>query len=180
MLWGRSSGMTKVGEKLAGVDEAQLRQQLREETDPKAVKQEVVALLYVAGHSPYAIEEVLGIPAQTAYDWLDVVAERDLDALGDAPRPGQPTRLTDDQWAALRETLAAPPEEAGYDAPAWTPRLVRHLVADAFGVEYSLAHIYRVMKRAGLSYQTARPRHHRADPAAQREWRREFKKSGRR
>ncbi|MCU4754408.1 winged helix-turn-helix domain-containing protein [Halobacteria archaeon AArc-curdl1] len=36
------------------------------------------------------------------------------------------------------------------------------------------------MKRAGLSYQTARPRHYKADPGEQRKWRAEFKKSGRR
>jgi len=40
---------------------------------------------------------LLGFPEQTVYDWLDTVAERDLTALGDLPRPGQSTRLTDDQ-----------------------------------------------------------------------------------
>ncbi|WP_211609286.1 helix-turn-helix domain-containing protein [Halogranum amylolyticum] len=62
----------------------------------------------------------------------------------------------------------------------WTPALVRDYIAETFSVEYSLAHMYRVMKRAGLSYQTARPRHHKADPAEQQRWRSEFKKSGRR
>ncbi|MFU1780583.1 winged helix-turn-helix domain-containing protein [Haloarcula japonica] len=32
-------------------------------------------------------------------------------------------------------------------------------------MESSLAHMYRNMKRAGLSYQTACLRHHKADPA---------------
>ncbi|WP_345777860.1 winged helix-turn-helix domain-containing protein [Saliphagus infecundisoli] len=40
--------------------------------------------------------------------------------------------------------------------------------------------MYRVMKRSGLSYQTARPRHYKANPAEQQRWREEFKKSGRR
>lgn len=89
------------------------------------------------------------------YDWLDL------------PRPGQSTRLTEDQWTELTATLAASPSEAGYDEPAWTPALVRDYIAETFNIEYSLAHMYRVMKRAGLSYQTARPRHYKADPAEQ-------------
>lgn len=85
------------------------------------------------------------------YDWLDGVAER----------------------------VAASPSAAGYDESTWTKELVCDHIAETFDVEYSLAHMYRVMKWAGLSYQTARPRHYKADPDEQREWRAEFKKSGR-
>ena len=172
--------MTTWGDKLVGIDEEQLRQQLRTESDAKAVKRLTSAVLYKQGNSPAEIERLLGFPEQTVYDWLDTVAERDLTALGDLPRPGQSTRLTDDQWRKLTATLAASPSEVGYDEPAWSPALVRDYIAETFEVEYSLAHMYRVMKRAGLSYQTARPRHYKADPAEQQRWRGEFKKSGRR
>ncbi|WP_306058561.1 IS630 family transposase [Natronococcus wangiae] len=172
--------MTKWGRKLAAVDEEQLRQQLRTETDPKAIKRLTSALLYENGVSPAEIERLLGFPEQPVYDWLDTVAERGGLALGDRPHPGSSTRLTDEQWTELTATHRASPSEAGYDEPAWTPQLVRDHIADAFDVEYSLAHMYRVMKRAGLSYQTARPHHYKADPAQQREWRAAFKKSGRR
>lgn len=80
--------MTTWGGKLGGVDEEQLRQQLRTETDAKAVKRLTSALLYRQGKSPAEIEQLLGFPEQTVYDWLDTVAERDLTALGDLPRPG--------------------------------------------------------------------------------------------
>jgi len=144
--------MTTWGGKLERVDEEQLRQQLRTETDGKAVKRLTTALLYDQGRSPAEIKRLLGFPEQTVYDWLDVVAERDLTALGDLPRPDQSTRLTDDQWTELTATLAASPSEAGYDNPTWTPALVRNHTVETFDVEYSLAHMYRVMKRAGLSY----------------------------
>ena len=91
------------------------------------------------------------------YDWLDTVAERDLTALGDLPRPGQSTRLTDDQWRELTATLAASPSEAGYDEPTWTPALVRDYIAETFKVEYSLAHMYRVMKRSSEWFGNATP-----------------------
>jgi transposase len=171
--------MTGWGKKLAGIDEEQLRQQLRTETDPKAVKRLTAALLYADGSSPYGIERLLGFPAQTVYDWLDTVAERDVFALGDRPRGGSSSRLTDDQWDQLTATLAASPSEAGIDAPAWKPPLVLDYITEKFDVEYSSAHMYRVMKKAGLSVQTARPVHYKADPEEQRRWREEFKKSGR-
>ena len=92
------------------------------------------------------------VSEQTIYDWLDLVAARDLAAPGALPRPGQSTRLTDQQWTELTATLAASPSEAGYDDPTWTPALVREHIKEMFGVTGSLAHMYRVMKRAGLSY----------------------------
>lgn len=98
--------MTTWGGKLAGIDSEQLRQQLRTESDPKAIKRLTSALLYEHGHSPAEIERLLGFPEQTVYDWLDTVAERDPDALGDLPRPGQSTGLTDKQWTDLTATLA--------------------------------------------------------------------------
>ena len=172
--------MAGSGEKLVGVDPEQLRQQLRTETDAKAAKQLTVALLYEAGFSPYTIEDLLGFPVQTGYNWLNIVAERDPTALGDAPRTGRPPRLSPDQFDQLTATLMASPFDAEIDAPAWTPPLVREYIAYTFGVEYSLPHVYRVMHKAGLSVQTARPIHYEADLDAQRRWRAEFKKSGRR
>jgi len=171
--------MTKRGEKLVGVDEEQLREQLRTERDPKAIKRLVAALEYKSGLSPVKIQDKYGWHEQTVYDWLDIVAEREGVALGDRPRGGSSSRLTDDQWDQLTATLAASPSEAGIDAPAWRPPLVREYIAENFDVEYSPAHMYRVMKKAGLSVQTARPIHYEADPEEQRRWRAEFKKSGR-
>lgn len=72
--------MTKWGGKLAGVDEEQLRQQLRTESDGKAVKRLTSAVLYKQGKSPKEIERLLGFPEQMVYDWIDTVAKHD-------PRP---------------------------------------------------------------------------------------------
>jgi len=72
--------------------------------------------------------------------------------------------------------LNAPPSEADYDAPAWTPEFVHDYITETFDVEYSLPHMYRVLKRAGLSRQTARPRHYKANDDAQRQFRENLKK----
>ncbi|SEP28797.1 Homeodomain-like domain-containing protein [Halogranum amylolyticum] len=71
--------------------------------------------------------------------------------LGDAPRSGRPPRLSPEQWEDLTATLNASPTEAGYDEPAWTPELVRSHILDTYDVEYSHAHMYRMLAKAGLS-----------------------------
>ena len=70
--------MTKPGGKLFGIDEEQLCQQLWVEDNPKAIKRLVAALEYKSGLTPDEIEEKYAWPEQTVYDWLTVVAERDL------------------------------------------------------------------------------------------------------
>ena len=147
--------MTKQGDKLAGVDPEQLRQQLRRETNPKAIKRLTTALMYTEGMSPYEIEGVLGFPAQTIYDWLDVVTERDLVALGDVPRPPNASKLTPDQWNQLTAVLNAPPSEVDYTDPAWTPELVHDYITETFDVEYSRAHVQSA--QAGRAVQTDSP-----------------------
>ena len=121
--------MTTWGDKLAGIDEEQLRQQLCTESDAKAVKRLTNAVLYKQRKSPAEIEKLLGSTEQIVCDWLDILAEHDLTALGALPRPGQSTRLTDDQWRKLTTTLAASPSKAGNDEPAWTPALVGNYIA---------------------------------------------------
>ena len=172
--------MTKAGGKLAEVTELHLRQRLAEETDPKAIKRLVAALEYKQGLSPAKIEEKYGWPEQTVYSWLNRFEERGWTAaLRDKPRPGRRSRLGPTQRRQLFADLNAPPIEAGYDAPAWTPALVNAYLDERFDVTYSGEHCRRLLHEAGLSVQTVRPYHYKADPDEQRRWRSSFKKSGR-
>ncbi len=82
--------MTREGAKLEDADPEQLHQQLRRESDAKATKQLTVALLYDAGFSAYEIGDLLGVPAKTGYNLLQIVTERSYVALGDAPKAGRP------------------------------------------------------------------------------------------
>ena len=49
-------------------------------------------------------------------------------------------------------------------------------VKEAYGVEYSAGHACKLLCKAGLSYRTARPRHHEADLEQKREFQRTVKK----
>jgi hypothetical protein len=72
--------MTKCGKKLVGVDEKQLREQLRTECDPKTIKRPVVALEYTSGLLPAKVQHKYGWHEQTVYDWLEIFVKLPIHA----------------------------------------------------------------------------------------------------
>lgn len=150
--------MTKYGNKIPDVTVDQVRDHLADETDPKAIKRLTAAREYLDGLSPAEIETKYGWHEQTVYGWLNRFEERDFeDALYDDKPPGREPALTDEQFQQFAETLHQPPEEAGYDAPAWTAALAQqHLIAE-FEVAHSRRHVQRLMNKAELSWKKPRP-----------------------
>ena len=98
--------MTKHGSKISGITVEQVREQLAEETDPKAIKRLTVVREYLDGLSPAEIETKYGWHEQTVYGWLNRFEERGFEAaLYDTKRPGQDPALAEDQFEELAETL---------------------------------------------------------------------------
>lgn len=60
------------------------------------------------------------------------------------------------------------PQEAGYDEPASTTRLVRHHLDETYDVEYSIPSCRRWLKEARHSYQKPRHENAKADSGAAR------------
>mgnify|MGYP006298125843 CR=1 FL=1 len=171
--------MTEWGGKIPDLSVEDLQEKLAEiDDDGKAVKRLVAAIAYKQGQSPAEIEETFGISEKNVYMWLDRFEDRGLDdALYDEPKPGRPSKLSDEQLDELQEILHQSPDEAGYDIQAWTPKFVQHWLKTQYGVEYTLRHVRRLMDDAGLSWRTARPEHHELDPEDVAEFQETFKKS---
>ncbi|MEF8815064.1 MAG: IS630 family transposase [Halovenus sp.] len=94
----------------------------------------------------------------------------------DEPRPGRPTKLTEQEHEQFVEALHEQPEEVGIDAPAWSVPLALRFLRDEFDVEFSERHVRRLMSEAGLSWKTARPEFYKSDERAQEAWEEGFKK----
>lgn len=171
--------MVRDGGKISNTSLDQLRKKLAEEdTDPKAVKRLFTAIDYKLGESPATLEEKYGISENNIYVWLDRIEERGLEAaLYDEPKPGRPPKLTDEEREELESVLSESPQEVGYDVDVWTPKFVQHWLEANFDVEYTLRHVRRLMKEAGLSWRTARPEHYEVDPEEVAEFKETFKKS---
>ena len=170
--------MSKDGNKIPDLSVERVREQLADERDPKAIKRLTAAREYLAGLSPEAIEEKYGWPRQTVYNWLDRFEERDFeDALYDDERPGRPPELTDEQSQRFAETLNQSPEEAGYDAPAWSSTLAQQHLITEFDVAHSRRHVQRLMKEAEVSWKKPRPEPASADEEDLERYDDELKKS---
>ena len=100
------------------------------------------------------------------------------DVVYDKPRAGRPEKLSDEQWEEFEAVLQHPPTGVGIDAPAWSVPLARTYLEEEFGVEYSNRHIRDLMKEAGLSWKTPRPKFDKADERAREAWQEGFKKVG--
>ncbi len=106
-----------------------------------------------------------GVVKRTIQNWLDRFEEQPIEqAPYDAPRPGGPAKIDGEEREQLFEQLQQPPTELGYDQQAWSAKLLLHHTKEEYGVEYHETYAYDLLKEAGLSWRTARPRHHEADP----------------
>jgi transposase len=87
------------------------------------------------------------------------------DTLGDGRQhnPGSPPLLGPAQQAKLRAALAAPPEDGGL----WTSAKVAAWINEETGQEVHVVRGWEYLRKLGYTPQVPRPRHPKADPAAQ-------------
>jgi transposase len=149
----------------------ELQAQLGEADKKKPAERVLAAIAYKQGDSKEKLAERHDVCLKTIYNWLDRFREEPIEqAPYDDPRSGRPAKLTDEQKDELVADLHESPEDFGYDRQVWFPLLVYHHLQEKFDVEYSLVHIRRMMREAGLSWRTARPRHYEADPEEEAEF----------
>ncbi|MFB6107296.1 MAG: helix-turn-helix domain-containing protein [Haloplanus sp.] len=130
-----------------------LRRALDEVERKKPTQRLMVAIAYKHGVSQTDLAEWYGVERRTIYNWLRRLEERPLDrAVRDERRSGRPRKLGDEGWTQVRETLHAPPSDAGYDASTWTPALLQRHLAEAFDAHYSRPSCRRLLREAGLRY----------------------------
>ena len=127
-------------------------QELREQTEGEIPRERVLAAIgRKQGDELDRLAERHGVVEKTIRNWLDRFARE----------------------------LQQPPTELGYEQQAWSSTLLIDHVKDEYDVEYSKGHARKLMSKAELSYRTARPRNHEADPAKEAEFQETVEKNGR-
>lgn len=131
---------------LADVSRRRLQEALADASDATAAKRLMAALAYTDGVDGTTFAARYGVPPSTVYAWLERFEQRPVEAaMRDDSRPGRPRKLTDDQREQVRADLREPPATFGYDASAWRPPVVREHLAAAYDVDYSTAHVRRLL-----------------------------------
>lgn len=115
----------------------------------------------------------LGVSRQTASDWARQVAEA-KGALGKLrARPlGRPMQLDKWQCKVLRHWLIGGAQAAGFPTDLWTIKRVRILIEHKFGVQYSKAGAWDLLRRLGFSPQKPEKRALQRDEEGIAQWKR--------
>lgn len=141
--------------KLEDISVRELEEILVEIEGYREVERLLAAIIYKRGPSVPKIAQWLDKREATIYRWFDRLEAQPIDeAIRDDPRSGRPPKLTDKQRETFISLLHESPEEAGYDAATWTPKLVRQHLFEEFDIEYTLRHVRRLMRDSGLSLQS--------------------------
>jgi transposase len=127
---------------LASAEQSKLELMARRpKTDQRTAQRARLVLDCATGLSNTAVASKRGVTIQTVGKWRQRFLEGRLEALGDAPRSGQPRKLTDDKVeAVITRTLETRPQNATH----WSTRTM----AEASGLNQNA--IVRIWRAFGL------------------------------
>ena len=126
-------------------------------------------ILASEGRTAPEVAAALGCSPRAAQGWVARYNAEGADGFDDRPRPGRPSFLTPEITDRLRARIDAGPSPADGTCTLRGPE-VRALLKREFGVLYSLPAVYALLHRLGYSCLDPRPRHQKADPEAQDEF----------
>lgn len=156
----------------ADTEAAELRRLARRERDGR-VSARLIALANVLdGMGRGAAAHAAGMDRQTLRDWVVRFNAEGVGGLRDQLRPGRPTRMTEGQQAAFKAIVLRGPDADRDGVSSWRIVDLCRIAAERFGVVYREGGMLRLVKALDLSWQKTRPRHPKADAAAQERFKR--------
>lgn len=141
---------------------------------PGRVQERIRAIIWAKeGRSGSEIGEWLHRDDRTIRRWVARYNAEGLAGLKGRTGAGHPSKLAREQGVAFRARLKAGPQpEDGVSV--LHGRDIQRILSRDFGVDYSLAGVYRLLHRLGLAPLKPRPVHPKNDPEAMERWLAEF------
>lgn len=166
-------------DQLVDVTVDELREVLDSVNEKTPALRLIAAIAYKHGITQSILADWFNVERKIIYNWLTRLEERDIESsVCDEHRTGRPRKLPDNQRTELEETLQHPPTEVGFDAPAWTTKLLQEFIREEFNINYSSSSCRRLTKEAGLRYQTSKKATAEADPEEREAFEQEIKQLG--
>jgi len=145
----------------------QLRQAARRTEDSDHARRLLSLALVLVGAGRATAARAAGMDRQTLRDWVHRYNAEGVEGLCDRPRSGRPPRLTESELAELARVVEAGPDPARDGVVRWRCVDLQGEIERRFEVEMSERHVGRLLKGLGFTRLSVRPRHPRADEAAQ-------------
>ncbi len=144
-----------------------LRREARRAKDSDQTRRLLALALVLEGYSRAEAARQTGMDRQTLRDWVIRYNTEGVAGLRDRPRPGRPPRLDAAQLAELARLVEKGPDIDLHKVVRWRCVDLQAEIKSRFGVEVSERHVGRILKRLRFTRLSVRPRHPRADAAAQ-------------
>ena len=144
-----------------------LRQAACRVDDPTQARRLLAIAMVLDGWSRPAAARAAANDRQTLRDRVHRYNAEGVDGLRDRPRSGRPSQLKPEHFAGLAQWVEAGPDVAADGLVRWRCVDLRDRLAGRFAVTLSERSVARLRNKRGLRRLSARPRHPRADEAAQ-------------
>lgn len=144
-----------------------LRREAARCRDAAASRRMLALALVLEGSSREDAARAAGMDRQTLRDWVHRYNAEGLAGLRDRRRPGRKPRLTPGQEAELAAAVERGPDPDRDSVVRWRRADLKALVEARFAVRLHERSVGKVLRRLGFARLSVRPRHPRADEAAQ-------------
>ena len=145
----------------------ELRREAGRCRDARAARRMLALALVLEGASREEAARHAGMDRQTLRDWVHRYNEEGLAGLHDRPRPGRKPRLTPEQEAELATAVERGPDPERDGVVRWRRVDLQALIETRFTVRLHERSVGKVLRRLGFARLSVRPRHPKADEAAQ-------------
>jgi transposase len=145
----------------------ELRREARRCRDAAASRRMLGLALVLEGCSREEAARHAGMDRQSLRDWVHRYNEEGLAGLRDRPRSGRKPRLTPAQTAELAAVVDQGPDPERDGVVRWRRVDLKALIETRFAVRLHERSVGKVLRRLGFTRLSVRPRHPKADAAAQ-------------
>src|SRR5690349_23825761 len=145
----------------------ELRREARRCRDAAASRRMRALALVLEGSARDEAARAAGMDRQTLRDWVHRYNEEGLPGLHDRHRSGRKPRLAPEQEAELATTVEQGPDPDRDGVVRWRRVDLQALIEARFAVRLHERSVGKVLRRLGFSRVPVRPRHPKADEAAQ-------------
>lgn len=158
----------QVREREAG-DRERLQELVGVERDAKQRDRYRIALLALRGWEAEEIAEAMCSNRRTVQAWAYRYRDGGIAGLTPGEAPGNRPLLVPERHEEFRKRIVDGPRESD-GVCTLRAKDARRILREEFGAAYTLAGVYDLMHRLGLSCLKPRPRHEASDPEAMRKF----------
>jgi transposase len=136
------------------------------------IRRRVAGRLLMQGRTLGEVADACEVDISSVKRWKAAVRQGGLKALDAKRLLGRAARLDEDQKTRLSEILLLGPVNAGYRNELWTCARVAEVIETHFGIRYSLAHVWKLLRGLGFSCQKPEQKAREQDDDEIAHWRR--------